>query len=297
VRLHGSLPAGTALKVATRSGNVSEVSDIGWSKWTQAEPAAEFVTVKAPAARFLQYRLTFSSVDGTKTAVVDDVDVSYQEPNLPPDVKSLKIATAGKVESPDQPPPPIPALARMQTISWEASDPNNDDMSYSLFFRAGSRSPWILLKDKLKDMTFDWDTQAVADGRYEVKVVASDALANAPLSGRTAARVSDPVQVDNTPPVITQLKVSSGAGEVRVEAEAVDRSSTLAAFGYAVDSGEDWQTVMPSDNIADSPDEKLSFPIPGLSPGQHQVTLRAVDARGNRALATVSVTVDAQASK
>src|SRR5205085_7647072 len=33
IQLHGSLPKGTSLKVFTRSGNVSEVTDIGWSKW------------------------------------------------------------------------------------------------------------------------------------------------------------------------------------------------------------------------------------------------------------------------
>ena len=66
-----------------------------------------------------------------------------------------------------------------QTITWEAADPNEDDLVYSLYFRRGSSGKWILLKDKLKETTFEWDTRSVADGRYEVRVVASDARGNA----------------------------------------------------------------------------------------------------------------------
>ena len=41
VRLHGTLPAKTTLKVSTRSGNVSEPRDTAWSKWSDPRPAAE----------------------------------------------------------------------------------------------------------------------------------------------------------------------------------------------------------------------------------------------------------------
>ncbi|MEO6435355.1 MAG: hypothetical protein ABIP55_06285 [Tepidisphaeraceae bacterium] len=293
VRLHGSLPEGTAIKVSTRSGNVAEPADMGWSKWSDASPASEFVAIKAPAARFLQYRLSFTSDGGKQSAVVDDVDVSYQEPNLPPEVKSVKIATTVKpgVETSAS----LPQEARFQTITWEAADPNADDLLYSLYFRSGGKSNWILLKDKLKEATFDWDTRLVADGRYEVRVAASDERSNPPGSGKTAQRVSDPLPVDNTPPVIGNLLAKGGAGEVRIQLNALDRSSTLAAFGYAVDSSEDWQTVLPSDKIADGPEEALDFSIPGLKPGPHQVTVRAIDARGNSTMQTIPVTVDAPA--
>src|SRR4029079_17888254 len=56
MQLHGSLPADTGLKFSTRSGNLAEPNDDGWSKWSEPVSAAEFVPVDAPAARFLQYR-------------------------------------------------------------------------------------------------------------------------------------------------------------------------------------------------------------------------------------------------
>ena len=72
----------------------------------------------------------------------------------------------------------------------------------------------------------------MADGRYEVKVVASDAAANPPGKGKTTSRVSDPVLVDNTPPVIGDVKSEAGRGaDVTVDAKVVDRTSVVAAAG------------------------------------------------------------------
>jgi outer membrane protein assembly factor BamB len=295
VQLHGSLPEKTALKIATRSGNVSEPGDTGWSKWSEPAPASEFVPVTSPSARFLQYRLTFSSTEGKRSAVVDEVSVSYQEPNLPPVVESVKIATAVKPGA-EASPSVIPE-ARVQTISWEASDPNTDDLIYSLYFRSGSKSPWILLKDKLKETTFDWDTRSAADGRYEIRVTASDEHSNPAGSSKSTSRMSDPLQVDNTPPIIGDLQAHAGAGDVRIQCTALDRSTTLAAFAYSLDSSQDWQTILPSDKIADSPEENLDFSITGLKAGPHQVTVRVTDVKGNQALQTIPVTVDAPAAQ
>ena len=295
VQLHGVLPAGTTLKLSTRSGNVKDPAENSWSKWSEDVPAAEFLPVTSASARFLQYRLTFSSEAGKATPVVEDVNVAYQVPNLPPQVKSVKIATSPDLSSADKPAGDVEARrvenARKQMIAWEAADPNNDTLQYSLYFRLMGSDQWILLKDKLSDASFEWDTRTVADGRYEVKVVASDALANPPGMGKTASRNSDPVLVDNTPPVIGDLKWKSGQA-VHVDARIVDRSSTVAALDYSVDSNKDWQFVLPVDNIYDSPDEQVSFDIKGLAPGRHQVTLRATDSRGNEAFENVFVTVE-----
>jgi hypothetical protein len=170
-------------------------------------------------------------------------------------------------------------------------------MVYTVSFRSGSRAPWILLKDKLKEPTFEWDTRSVADGRYEIRVTASDAAANVKGSGKTASRVSEPVLVDNTAPRLGEIKAEPKGNGVTVSFDAADASSTLATFEYSVDSSEDWQAVLPSDNIADGPEESVSFTATGLSGGPHQVAVRATDARGNRTTRTILVTVDATAAK
>jgi hypothetical protein len=283
IHLRGTLPAGTSLKVSTRSGNVEEASDPGWGAWKDDVPATEYVQTTSPSARFLQYRLSFASDDGKSTAVVENVDVAYQMPNQAPQIKSVKIdQPAAEADTPPD---------SKATITWDASDPNEDELSYSLYFRNSKHSPWILLKEKLKDPTFDWDTRGVSDGEYEIKVVASDAAANPPGQGKTASRVSDPIIVDNTPPIIGDIATSVSGTDVTIKLNVADRTSTVALLEYSIDSSQDWQSVLPADTIADSPEEAYQFVISNLASGPHQITLRASDSKGNRSFASMNVTV------
>lgn len=292
IRLDGALPQGTSLLISTRSGNVAEPGDIGWSKWTEDAPATKYFNITSPPARFFQYRLKLTSPEGKASPVVEEVDVAYQVPNLAPQVASIQIVAAPDESGVVDVSAASPPSNRMQTITWEASDPNEDALEYSLHFRAGSRGPWILLKDKLTDTTYTWDTRSVADGRYQVRITASDAKANARGQGRSSSRVSDPITVDNTAPVIGNLKTAVNGKEVRIDLKVVDRTSTVASVQYSVDSNDDWQAVSASDNIFDGPEESVSFTIPDLSPGVHQVAIRATDAKGNQAYESVVVTIE-----
>jgi hypothetical protein len=258
------------------------------------------VQAQAPAARFFQYRFTFSTADTAASPVVNNVDVAYLMPNLPPQIKGIKVGLGSKSAAPppapegEQPagtPPPIPA-GRIQTITWDASDPNSDPLLYSLYYRQGTKSPWILLKDKLKDASYEWDTRTVADGRYQVKVVASDAAANPVGQGKTANRVSDTVLVDNTPPAIGDIKTTITGTSATITLRAVDRTGTIAAVDYAVDSSQDWQAATPSDTMFDSPESAATLTAAKLSPGEHEIAIRVSDNRGNQAFQNVLVTID-----
>jgi hypothetical protein len=298
IELHGSLPTQTGLTVSTRSGNVKEPSnESGWSKWTDEQPATQFVETNSPAARFLQYRLTFSTKMPTASPVVRDVDVAFLMPNLAPQIKSVKVTVGSK----SAPPPPAdadhdaatPTIApgRIQTVVWDATDPNDDPLVYSLYYRTAANAPWILIKDKLHDATYEWDTRSVPDGRYQLKVVASDAAANPIGQGKTASRISDDVLVDNTPPVVGDISTQIHGQDVTVQLRAVDRTSIVAAVDYAVDSSSDWQSAASMDKMFDSPTAQAQFMVAGLAPGIHQIVVRATDARGNEGYETVTVTV------
>ena len=302
VQMHGSLPAATTLTIATRSGNVKEPTEISWSKWSAEQSAAEFVQTQSPPARFFQYRFSFSTKADTASPVVDDVDVAYLMPNLPPQIKSIKVTLGSKSATPpatpdaEQPVGTAPAIpiGRIQTITWDASDPNSDPLTYSLYYRQGAQVPWILLKDKLKEASYEWDTRSVADGRYQVKVVASDAAANPGGQGKTANRVSDPVMVDNSPPTIGDIKTAIKGTSATITLRAVDRTGTIAAVDYAVDSSQDWQAATPSDTMFDSPESAATLTAANLSPGPHEVAIRVSDNRGNQAFQSVIVTIEKQ---
>jgi hypothetical protein len=181
---------------------------------------------------------------------------------------------------------------RQRTITWEASDTNNDPLEYALYFRSGTRGPWILLAEKLKEATYQWDTRGVPDGRYQVRLVASDAKANPRGEGKAGSRISDPLTVDNTPPVIGDMKAKVDGKSARIEASIVDRTSIVSRVEYAVNSKDEWQSVSSSDTIFDSPEETVGFTIDGLPAGAHQIMLRASDAHGNPAYETVQVTIE-----
>lgn len=300
VQLHGYLPEGTSLTLSTRSGNLRDADAAGWSEWTTEASAAEYVKSQSPAARFLQYRLTFNSPKGDTTPSVDTVDVAYQLPNLPPIIKSVKL------DSGDSTPPSAPAAhtaaakpdgTGVQTITWDASDPNSDTLIYTLYFRSSTDGPWILLKDKLKDPTYEWDTRSVSDGRYQIKVLASDAPSNPIGQEKITSRVSDPIIVDNTPPVIGDVAVKITGNDAQITLHAQDATSIVANVEYTVDSSEDWQATLPTDIIFDSPDANVVFTVKNLTSGTHQVTIRATDSHGNAALQTVVVKIDRDAAQ
>jgi hypothetical protein len=316
IQLHGLLPTGTKLTVATRSGNVKDSDSPGWSSWTNDVDAEEFLPVRSPAARFLQYRLTFSTTDINQSPMVNHVDVAYQIPNMAPIVKSIRIGAGGsdsaqsdsgqsETSSQDSSQGASSSSGSsahgsdtaksaggtgVQTITWDASDPNNDALTYTLYFRRDPHGPWILLKDHLTQTTFDWDTRTVADGAYVVKVVASDALANPPGEGKTTSRVSDYFVVDNTPPTIGDVTTKVTGNSVTISLRALDVTGTIANVEYTVDSNEQWQSVLPVDGIFDAPDELVRFSVPGLTSGEHQVTIRATDNHGNQAMTSLIIT-------
>src|SRR5208282_3222825 len=247
IQLHGQLPDGTSLKISTRSGNVRDADAAGWSAWTADVDATEYLKVTAPSARFLQYRLTFATTLPGQTPLVDHVDVAYQMPNLAPVIKSIRIGTGTDTEAAAPATPPAAPAAHSadsdasagtgtQTITWDASDPNNDALVYTLYYRLEPQGPWILLKDNLKDSTYDWDTRTAADGRYQVKVIASDALANAPGDGKTSSRVSDSFLVDNTPPTIGDLAYKITGNDAQINFRAQDLTSAIASAEYTLDS-------------------------------------------------------------
>jgi hypothetical protein len=289
IQLRGTLPKSTTLQVQTRSGNVHEPGSGGWSDWSQPVSAQMFVKISSPTARFFQYRLLFGSENGKESPVVDSVDVSYQIPNLAPHVSSVRSTSSSASNSASI--APSSNNGRIQ-VTWEAADPNSDPLQFSLYFRQNINGPWILLKDKMSQSSYEWDTRQVADGRYWLKIEASDVAANEPGAGRTSSRVSDPIQVDNTAPMIGDLKWLKQPGGVKVTFRVVDHTSTVASAEFSVDSSDNWQAVFPSDNIFDSPDEAVEMTAKGMGVGPHQITVRATDSHGNTVYENVLVTVD-----
>ena len=61
-----------------------------------------------------------------------------------------------------------------QSVLWSAHDDNDDDLVFSVYYRGEGEQSWRLLKDKLTQRFYSWDTTTIPDGAYYLKIVASD---------------------------------------------------------------------------------------------------------------------------
>jgi hypothetical protein len=94
-------------------------------------------------------------------------------------------------------------------------------------------------------------------------------------------RLSDPVDIDNTPPVVTPFGTPQTVGDkTRVVFDAADSASYLTRAEYSVNGGE-WQPVYADDGISDSPKERYTIELTLRSPGEYSVTLRVYDVNSN----------------
>ncbi|MGB2753993.1 MAG: WD40 repeat domain-containing protein [Phycisphaerae bacterium] len=308
-------PGGAQVRLATRTGNVGDPEKGLWSDWSKdlgASPAA----IPSPAGRYIQFRVTMQTRDDAATPTLEQFEAAYLRANEPP-----RIASVGEQAPPErsvqaqamerlrqtmqararssgnstQPPQPQPAQPQgpqpIRLLVWQATDPNGDRLTFDLYFRGQGEPNWIRLEKNLVQPPFPWDTSTVADGWYEIRVVASDRLDNPADTALEDARVSDPILVDNTPPLIEKVETEVRGGEVTVRFVVRDATGWITEAAYAVDSAEDWHAIAPADGLFDSPREEIRFVVRDLPKGPHRLAIRASDKAGNIARAATTVTV------
>ncbi len=280
--LTADIPQGCSLTVETRSGNVQDPEQAAWSAWSQAQSlmpddklpalAPKELAVQSPPARFLQYRLTLTGSDDL-TPVVGRIEAAYVTPNLKPVIAKVTAAYPEEAE-PDAPP------ATLMTIEWEAADDNQDPLIYKLQYQPAGSDSVLLIAEDLTDLTYEWETRRVPDGRYTVRVTADDRPDNPGDMAMTTTRRASPVLIDNSPPDLTSQKTVTG-GEIKVSGQVTDDWSNIQSLAYSLDSDDEYHPILPGDLIFDSTQESWDVTISDLSPGPHVLTLRAADTRGN----------------
>src|SRR5207302_8591550 len=112
--------------------------------------------------------------------------------------------------------------ARKLKIRWNATDPNEDELTFRLYFRKDDWKDWVLLEDDLDKKDYDWDTTTVPSGIYQIKIVASDRKDNAPEEALTAERVSAPVPVAHAAPTVTLRLMGFDGDRAILDANASD---------------------------------------------------------------------------
>ena len=141
----------------------------------------------------------------------------------------------------------------------------------------------------MRKTSYTLQPNAIADGKYTAKVVASDEMANPASVARKTERLSRPFVVDNTPPAVKAVKLGSrGVTGVRFTAE--DAVSSLRAAEVRIGS-QPWKPVFSEDGIVDSKSEVFKVQLPDLASGEYPVALRVHDLAGNVGLGKIVIYV------
>lgn len=320
---HGNEPR---TELFVRSGNTDD-PDKEWSRWfgpyTKSGSATE-----APPARFVQWKAVIH--DGRPGDGVDWVSLAYLPRNVAPVIDGIAIQEPGvRTQSPAatpagqpttvtlkmpsapstagvsitqttsthfEPPPQGFAQKGYRTVLWTAHDDNEDELQFAVYYRAENEKEWKLLKDKLDQKYYSFDTATLPDGAYYLKIVASDAPSNPPATALTAERESEHFEVDNTPPVVEDLRVGPPSGKAGaghpVSFTARDAGSAIDHAQYSLD-GADWVLVSPTNSISDAPVEHYDFGISAAAPGEHTLAVRVFDSFENVGSAKVTFTAPA----
>jgi sugar lactone lactonase YvrE len=295
--------------IQSRSGNTEKPNET-WSAWSNPASDQKGADISSPKARYLQWRAVLKGGG----ASLSEVDLAFIPRNIAPEVLSVNVLPTNVGLAPN---PPVqidpnialsgldpttfglPATTNIPprkiyqrgavSLQWTAEDRNGDKLIYDVYYKAVGDSVFKLLRDGVNENFLTIDGQSLADGRYVFKVVARDSPSNPANLALSGERITEPVDVDNTPPTVTPAGTAQVNGDrARVTFDATDSASYLTRAEYSINGG-DWMTVYADDGISDGPHERYTVEIPLPTPGEYAVTIRVYDVNGNAGNARVVV--------
>jgi hypothetical protein len=310
--------SGGSYEIFARTGNV-ENPERNWSEWRKVTPNSSSSSV--PAARFVQWKAVLEP-----GARVGSVGINYLPVNIAPVVDEIAVEPGARANQPPQQtgqPQPVtinlpsaqstisytqdPATGPLSgirdrtavTVRWSAHDDNGDELIFDVYVRGDGEKNWRLLRPRVTERFYSFDSIRLPDGGYRMRVVASDAPAHTLGDALTGERESDHFIVDTTPPVLTALQGNLQSGVLHASFVATDATSPIARAEYSLDAGR-WQFLEPVGKLSDSltehydlnvplasipvrppREEPESAPPPVVDPQEHILTVRVYDRYDN----------------
>jgi hypothetical protein len=313
-RWRGEVPEGAGVSFSFRTG-FSAQPDSTWSDWvspTAREEGHEIPLQSLPHGRYVQWRGELRVGERAATPIIYGIELSYRQGNLRPKISAFSALEPGQILVPAnfnpgnqvyEPAHPTrdgifttlePAATEeaggrfkplwkkgYQTLRWTATDPNEDPLVYDLYFRPSvpgmPESPWLKMTTGVEEDHYTFDALALPDGVYRFRLVASDRQANPADTALNAERISDPVVIDHTPPVLLGVERNGDQIKARVR----DALSPIREAVYSID-GAEWKAARAEDGLLDAQNETLLIDLPKAEDkAPHLVLLRLTDAAFN----------------
>jgi len=279
------------VELFARSGNVDN-PDRNWSNWNKVDLQHD-PTLQVPAARYVQWRAVLHA--GNPAPQVNSVSINYLPKNVAPEVDEVGVMVGSRylatprriAEMLNNPQPANPNLPNSATdrgfvsVNWRAHDENDDQLSYSIYYRGDNETRWKLLNDNLADRFYSFESSLLPDGGYQIEIVASDSPTESPDNALTGSRVSPRFEVDSTPPAVTNLAATQEGDALHITFTGNDSFSPIRRAEYSVDAG-DWQFVAPVGELSDAKTENYDLTVPVLNSSQTTTTQPEARARGKK---------------
>ncbi|HEY9677937.1 MAG TPA: hypothetical protein V6C76_08000 [Drouetiella sp.] len=165
-----------AIKVETRTGQTSQ-PDVSWSDWADAAPGVESYEIKSPAARYLQYRLTWKSEETAKghPVAVGKVDVTFLPANSSPQIAQVSLKSGTAVHGKEE-------------ITVNGTDSDGDNLMLAMQLSSDGGKTW----------------QTVVNDLRSIKPIKETAVAETPETTETieTTETKRPTPLSTTPQVV-----------------------------------------------------------------------------------------------
>ncbi|MEP7051612.1 MAG: hypothetical protein ABJB12_14720 [Pseudomonadota bacterium] len=274
-----------AIQLSTRTGNTKEPDDT-WSAWSTGFSVPSLIA--SPAARYLQVRARFAT---DPNAVLSALGISFVTDNLRAVITSVDAKDPDNSDNDDlihASGGPVTHKAESTiALSWKVDNPDKDELRYRLQYRQVGNNLWFdVLKpqEKLTKENYTWETSDLPEGRYHLRLIATDELSNPPDRVTRDQMESPVVLVDNTPPVVEGLKVNGK----RVQGVAIDGVGPIARIEFSLAGSDEWTPFYPTDGIFDEQREEFDADLSKLAPALPAlVSLRVYDKANNSVIRSI----------
>ena len=163
------------------------------------------------------------------------------------------------------------------SVSWLASDANDDPLTYAVELTNDGGKIWKIIADNLKKSELAWDSKTVPDGsNYGFRITASDGLLTSAVASHTFTIFND------LPTLIWETQGDFFTAETSRLLRGIVQSKNdfLEKLEWSVDDGKTWQVVLPDDGRWDSNFERFGIKVPFAQPGAYHIALRGITVSG-----------------